>query len=55
MTGVMASVSNPLAAHRVPLFVISTYETDYVLVRQVDLDKAVRVLRDSGHEVLREH
>jgi hypothetical protein len=44
-TGVIAALSTPLAAAGVPLFVISTFETDYLLVKAVDLSRAVAALR----------
>ncbi|MBI1795553.1 MAG: ACT domain-containing protein [Candidatus Eisenbacteria bacterium] len=43
--GVIASITEPLAAHGVPVFVISTYDTDLVLVRAVDLPRAIEALR----------
>jgi enamine deaminase RidA (YjgF/YER057c/UK114 family) len=44
-TGVLASIANPLAAAGISIFAISTYDTDYVLVKAVDLEDALRVLR----------
>src|SRR4051794_6008600 len=43
-TGVLASLASPLAAAGIPIFVISTYETDYVLVRAHDLERALETL-----------
>jgi hypothetical protein len=51
LTGVMASLSTPLAEAGVSVFVVSTYDTDYVLVREPDLDRAQGALRDAGHGV----
>lgn len=50
-TGVVASLAGPLAAARIGLFVLSTYDTDYLLVKDDDLETAARVLRDAGHAV----
>ena|SRR5687767_11334758 len=50
-TGVLASVTAPLAAAGVSLFALSTYDTDYVLVRDGDLARAVAALREAGHRV----
>ena len=50
-TGVLAGLATPLAAAGVSIFAVSTYDTDYVLVRNYDLDRAVRVLRDAGHHI----
>jgi uncharacterized protein len=49
LTGVLAALAVPLAEAGVSIFAASTYDTDHVLVR--DLDGAVRALRAAGHEV----
>ena len=36
---------------KISIFTISTYDTDYFLVRQKDLDATIRSLRDKGHKV----
>lgn len=51
LTGVMASLSAPLAAAGVSLFVVSTYDTDYVLVRDNDLERAREALEAAGHRL----
>jgi hypothetical protein len=51
-TGVVASIASPLADVGVSIFTISTFDTDYVLVREASLDDAVRVLRKAGHSVI---
>lgn len=51
MTGIIAAVSSELAAAGVPIFVLSTFDTDHVLVQEADLDRAIRALREGGHEV----
>jgi hypothetical protein len=52
--GVMASLSGPLAEAGVSVFVISTYDTDYLFVREDSLADAVRALRQAGHRVMPE-
>ena len=51
LTGILAALSGSLARSEIPIFVISTYDTDYLLVRSHDLDGACATLRDEGHEV----
>jgi len=51
LTGVMAALAGELAAAGVTLLAVSTYDTDHVLVKAVDLDRAVKALREAGHEV----
>jgi hypothetical protein len=52
LTGVLASIAAPLAAAGVSLFAMSTYDTDYVLVRAEALGAAADCLRAAGHEVV---
>jgi hypothetical protein len=51
MTGVLASVLQPLAKVCVSIFAISTYDTDYVMVKEKELAKAIAALRKVGHHV----
>ena len=51
MTGVLAGLATPLANAGISIFAVSTYDTDYVLVRSHDMDRAVRVLRAAGHNI----
>ncbi len=51
MTGVLAALSAPLAEAEIPIFVVSTYDTDYLLVKATDLEKTCTTLRDEGHLV----
>jgi hypothetical protein len=41
----------PLAEAEVPIFVLSTFETDYLLVRERDLERSVDALAGAGHSV----
>lgn len=49
--GVLASVAEPLAEAGVSTFTVSTYETDYVLVKDEHLERAVSALLKRGHSV----
>jgi hypothetical protein len=51
LTGIMAALTQPLAVAGVPVFAVSTYDTDYVLVRDQDLNAAIDALRRAGHTV----
>ena len=53
LTGILASVAQPLAEAGVSIFAISTYETDYVMVKEQDVEKAVLALAAAGHRVKR--
>ena len=47
LTGILAGLAAPLAEAGISLFALSTYDTDYVLVRAADLERALAVLRQS--------
>ena len=51
LTGVLASLAGPLAEAQINLFVVSTYDTDYLLVKEANLMRAVDVLRQASHIV----
>ncbi len=51
LVGVLASVAAPLAAARVSIMAVATYDTDYVLVRDDQLAAAREALVSAGHEV----
>ena len=48
LTGVLASLASPLAAAGVSIFAVSTYDTDYVLVKQDELDRPIASLGAAG-------
>lgn len=49
--GVLASLLVPLASAEVSVFAISTFDTDYLLVRDNNVNRAVSALRAAGHDV----
>lgn len=50
-TGVIAALAAPLAEAGVPIFGLSTYDTDHVLIHQSRLDAGIAALRAAGHTV----
>lgn len=50
MTGVLTSFLEPLAEAGIPIFAVSTFDTDYVLMKREKLEQAVDVLGRAGHE-----
>ena len=50
LTGVLASFLQPLAEAQVPIFAISTFDTDYVLIKREDVQQTVAALCAAGHE-----
>jgi hypothetical protein len=51
LVGVLASLLGPLADAGVSVFVVCTFDTDYLLVREENLQRAAVVLRRAGHIV----
>jgi uncharacterized protein len=51
-TGILSAFIAPLAEHRVPIFALSTYDTDWVLIRARYWDTARSVLLAAGNELV---
>jgi hypothetical protein len=49
--GILASLIEPMARAGIPVFVVSTFDTDYLLIKAGDFDRAVEELRQAGHTV----
>jgi hypothetical protein len=52
--GVLASLSTPLGQAKISIFVVSTYLTDYLFVKEQDSAAAVQALVRAGHKVFSE-
>lgn len=50
-TGVLLSFIEPLSSQGIPIFAISTYDTDYVLIQQEFAESALNTLQEAGHEL----
>jgi len=51
LTGILAAIATPLAAAGISIFAVSTFDTDYVLVKHASLACAADALRAAGHAV----
>jgi hypothetical protein len=49
--GVLASLVQPMADAGISVFAISTFDTDYLLVKEESFDRAVAALRKAGHTI----
>lgn len=54
LTGILSSLSTPLAEMGISIFAISTFDTDYILVKAETLESARIVFEKNGHEVVYE-
>lgn len=52
LTGVLAALAVPLAEANVPIFVISTFDTDIILVKDTQLATAIDALDSGGHKLI---
>lgn len=51
LIGILAGLTDVLAGAGVPVFAVSTYDTDYLFVKAISLETAVQALRAAGYEV----
>jgi hypothetical protein len=51
VTGVLSALSAPLASAGISIFAVSTFNTDYILVPEKDLNRACEVLAENGHKI----
>lgn len=49
LVGILSKISTILAENNISIFAISTYNTDYILVREKDLPKAIEALDNNGY------
>ena len=52
LVGILSKISGILAANEIGIFAVSTYNTDYVLVKKEDFDRAMDSLSAAGYEVV---
>ncbi|MCL1048178.1 ACT domain-containing protein [Shewanella abyssi] len=52
MTGILASVSGALAAQKISIFAISTFDTDYILVKKDTLAEASKALKKKNYQII---
>ena len=50
LIGIISRITTILADNSIGLFVVSTYNTDYVLIKKENFENAVKVLSDNGYE-----
>ncbi|MCD7854717.1 MAG: ACT domain-containing protein [Clostridiales bacterium] len=49
LLGIIAHISKILAENKIGIFVVSTYNTDYIFVKENNFDKAIKVLKDNKY------
>ena len=51
LTGILARLSRILAEHEIGIFAVSTYNTDYILVKEENFERAQDALAAEGYEI----
>lgn len=51
LTGILLSLAQPLAEQGISIFAVSTFDTDYLLIKASTLGAAIAALQDAGHTV----
>lgn len=51
LIGILSKISAILAENRIGIFAVSTYNTDYILVKKENFERALDVLADAGYEI----
>ena len=52
LIGILSKIAEILAKNSISIFVISTYNTDYVLIKKENYQKALDILEHSGYEIV---
>ena len=51
LIGILSKLSGILAEHKIGIFAVSTYNTDYILVKEENFEKAMKILASEGYTV----
>ena len=51
LIGILSKLSGILAEHKIGIFAVSTFNTDYILVKEENFEKALKVLESEGYTV----
>lgn len=52
LIGILSKISTKLAENKIGIFVISTFNTDYILIKEENLELAVKVLKEDSYEFI---
>ena len=52
LIGILSKLSGILAEHKIGIFAVSTYNTDYILVKEENFDRALSVLASEGYSIV---
>ncbi len=52
LIGILSRISSVLAENGIAIFAMSTYNTDYIFVKEADFEKSLKVLRDTNYSII---
>ena len=52
LIGILSKISTILADNKIGIFAVSTYNTDYILVKKENFERAIAALKDAGYEIV---
>lgn len=52
LIGILAKLAALLAEHKISIFAVSTYNTDYILVKEERYEQALKILSDAGYQII---
>lgn len=52
LIGILARISELMAQNKIGIFAVSTYNTDYILIKKENYQKALQVLENAGYQII---
>lgn len=53
LVGILSSISSLMAKEKISIFALSTYDTDYILVKENDIEAAINALINNNYDVIK--
>ncbi len=52
MIGILSKISGVLAENKIGIFAVSTFNTDYILIKKENFDRALKILSSAGYDIV---
>ena len=52
LVGILARIASVLAENHIAIFAVSTYNTDYIFMKEAEFEKALRILQAQGYDIV---
>lgn len=52
LVGILSQISGLLAGNDIGIFAVSTYNTDYILTKEENFDRALQILKEGGYHIV---